>query len=299
MNSIFSLSRRKYLLAAAGLTIAALFPPSVVLAEQPATLAAQLSALEASANGRLGVALIDSGSSRQLSYRGEERFAMASTFKALAAAAVLQRSVEQPALLNKRIIYQQSELITYSPVTEKHLQQGMTVAELCAAAVELSDNTAGNILLREIGGPQGITQLARRLGDNQTRLDRREPALNSAIPGDVRDTSTPLAMAGNLNQLALGKALPSAQQQLLIQWLKQSKTGAQSIRAGVPQGWQVGDKTGAGGYGTTNDLAILWPPQGKPLVLAVYFTQHNPQAEARRDVLASATRLVLAAWEKQ
>ncbi|KOC90821.1 class A beta-lactamase [Winslowiella iniecta] len=299
MNSIFSLSRRKYLLAAAGLTIAALFPPSVVLAEQPATLAAQLSALEASANGRLGVALIDSGSSRQLSYRGEERFAMASTFKALAAAAVLQRSVEQPALLNKRIVYQQSELITYSPVTEKHLQQGMTVAELCAAAVELSDNTAGNILLREIGGPQGITQLARRLGDNQTRLDRREPALNSAIPGDVRDTSTPLAMAGNLNQLALGKALPSAQQQLLIQWLKQSKTGAQSIRAGVPQGWQVGDKTGAGGYGTTNDLAILWPPQGKPLVLAVYFTQHNPQAEARRDVLASATRLVLAAWEKQ
>jgi len=299
MITIFTVSRRKYLLAAAGLAIVSLFSSTAVLAAQPETLAAQLSALESSANGRLGVALIDSGSSRQLSYRGDERFAMTSTFKALAAAAVLQRSVQQPDLLDKRIHYQQSDLVTYSPVTEKHLQQGMTVAELGAAAVELSDNSAGNFLLREIGGPQGITALARSLGDNQTRLDRWETALNSAIPGDLRDTSTPKAMATNLHQLALGKALPAAQQQMLIQWLKQSKTGAQSIRAGVPTGWQVGDKTGAGDYGTTNDLAILWPPQGEPLVLAVYFTQPQPQAEARRDVLASATRLVLAAWEKQ
>jgi len=299
MITIFTVSRRKYLLAAAGLAIVSLFSSTAVLAAQLETLAAQLSALESSANGLLGVALIDSGSSRQLSYRGDERFAMTSTFKALAAAAVLQRSVQQPDLLDKRIHYQQSDLVTYSPVTEKHLQQGMTVAELGAAAVELSDNSAGNFLLREIGGPQGITALARSLGDNQTRLDRWETALNSAIPGDLRDTSTPKAMATNLHQLALGKALPAAQQQMLIQWLKQSKTGAQSIRAGVPAGWQVGDKTGAGDYGTTNDLAILWPPQGEPLVLAVYFTQQQPQAEARRDVLASATRLVLAAWEKQ
>jgi len=298
MINIFPVSRRQYLLAAVALAFSALIPPSAALAEQPETLADQLRTLESSANGRLGVALIDSGSLRQISYRGDERFAMASTFKALVAAAVLQRSVEQPDLLNKHIQYQQSELVTYSPVTGKHLQQGMTVAELCAAAVELSDNSAANFLLREMGGPQAITALARGLGDKQTRLDRWETALNSAIPGDERDTSTPNAMAGNLQQLALGKALPAAQQQQLIRWLKQSKTGAQSIRAGVPTGWEVGDKTGAGGYGTTNDLAILWPPQGKPLVLAVYFTQHNPQAEARRDVLASATRMVLAAWEK-
>ncbi|MFS2225997.1 class A beta-lactamase [Pantoea sp. B65] len=293
----FNLSRRRGLLACAGCAAALLLAPQAVLA-QPPTLAEQLRALELAANGRIGVALFDSGSLRQLHYRGDQRFAMTSTFKVLAVAAILQRSVQQPDLLNKRIRYKQSELVTYSPLTGKNLSQGMTVAELCAAAIELSDNSAANLLLREIGGPQGVTKLARALGDEKTRLDRRETALNSAIPGDARDTTTPRAMAGNLLQLALGKALPGAQQKLLIQWLKQSQTGAQSIRAGLPAGWQAGDKTGAGEYGTTNDLAILWPPRGKPLVLAIYFTQKSQHAAARRDVLASATRLVLAAWEK-
>ncbi|MBP2171331.1 beta-lactamase class A [Erwinia toletana] len=295
--SVLSLIRRRGLLAVAACAITLLLTPPSVLA-QPETLAQQLRALEKSANGRLGVALIDSGSLRELHYRSDERFAMASTFKALLAAAMLQQSVKQPDLLKKRINYKQSDLVTYSPVTEKNLKQGMTIAELCAAAIELSDNAAANLLLREIGGPQAITRLARESGDMKTRLDRWEPLLNSAIPGDARDTTTPRAMASNLQQLALGQALPAARQQLLITWLKQSQTGAESIRAGVPQGWVVGDKTGAGAYGTTNDVAIIWPPKGKPLILAIYFTQKHQHAEARRDVLASATRLVLAEWEK-
>jgi beta-lactamase class A len=284
---------RRILLLAAGLVLSGTLFQATAATD---TLAAQLAELERSANGRLGVALIDTGSQREITYRGEERFAMASTFKVLAAGAVLQHSVTQPDVLAKRIRYDRAALLSYAPVTGKHLAEGMTVAELCAAAIEWSDNTAANLLLTEIGGPQRITQLARSLHDDKTRLDRWEPALNTAIPGDERDTSTPRAMARNLQQLALGDALPQAQQQQLIGWLKNSQTGAKSIRAGVPAGWAVGDKTGSGDYGTTNDLAILWPPHGKPLVLAIYFTQAKADAPARRDVLATATRQVLAAF---
>ncbi|MDV5140301.1 class A beta-lactamase [Chimaeribacter arupi] len=284
---------RRTLLFAAGLALSGAVFQAAAATD---TLTAQLAELERSANGRLGVALIDTGSQREITYRGEERFAMASTFKVLAAGAVLQRSVTQPALLEKRIRYDRAALQSYAPVTGKHLAEGMTVAELCAAAIEWSDNTAANLLLTEIGGPQSITKLARSLGDDKTRLDRWEPELNTAIPGDERDTSTPRAMARNLQHLALGEALPQAQQQQLIGWLKNSQTGAKSIRAGVPAGWDVGDKTGSGDYGTTNDLAVIWPPHGKPLVLAIYFTQPKADAEARRDVLATATRLVLASF---
>ncbi|PLR50275.1 class A beta-lactamase [Chimaeribacter arupi] len=284
---------RRTLLFAAGLALSGAVFQAAAATD---TLTAQLAELERNANGRLGVALIDTGSQREITYRGEERFAMASTFKVLAAGAVLQRSVTQPALLEKRIRYDRAALQSYAPVTGKHLAGGMTVAELCAAAIEWSDNTAANLLLTEIGGPQSITKLARSLGDDKTRLDRWEPELNTAIPGDERDTSTPRAMARNLQHLALGEALPQAQQQQLIGWLKNSQTGAKSIRAGVPAGWDVGDKTGSGDYGTTNDLAVIWPPHGKPLVLAIYFTQPKADAEARRDVLATATRLVLASF---
>ncbi|MBS0969531.1 class A beta-lactamase (plasmid) [Chimaeribacter arupi] len=284
---------RRTLLFAAGLALSGAVFQAAAATD---TLTAQLAELERNANGRLGVALIDTGSQREITYRGEERFAMASTFKVLAAGAVLQRSVTQPALLEKRIRYDRAALQSYAPVTGKHLAEGMTVAELCAAAIEWSDNTAANLLLTEIGGPQSITKLARSLGDDKTRLDRWEPELNTAIPGDERDTSTPRAMARNLQHLALGEALPQAQQQQLIGWLKNSQTGAKSIRAGVPAGWDVGDKTGSGDYGTTNDLAVIWPPHGKPLVLAIYFTQPKADAEARRDVLATATRLVLASF---
>jgi len=281
---------RRTLLLAAGLALSGAFFQAAAATD---TLTAQLAELERSANGRLGVALIDTGSQREITYRGEERFAMASTFKVLAVGAVLQRSVTQPDLLAKRIRYDRAALQTYSPVTGKQLAKGMTLAELSAAAIEWSDNTAANLLLTELGGPQSITHLARSLKDDKTRLDRWEPELNTAIPGDERDTSTPRAMAHNLQHLALGDALPQAQQQQLIGWLKNSQTGAKSIRAGVPAGWTVGDKTGSGDYGTTNDLAIIWPPHGKPLLLAIYFTQPKADAEARRDVLATATRLVL------
>lgn len=258
-----------------------------------AALTQKLTELEKSSGGRLGVAWID-GDSQRYGYRADERFPMTSTFKTLAVAAILHKSVSQPDLLEKKIVITNADQVPWTPVTGDYIGKPMSIAALCAAAIAYSDNLAANYLLHELGGPQGVTAFARQLGDKMTQLDRVEPALNSAIPGDTRDTSTPAAMAANLHQLASGDALPEKQRQLLIHWLKQNTTGADSIRAGVPADWTVGDKTGSGDYGTTNDLAIIWPKQGQPKILALYFTQPQPKAANNKAVLAAATRAVIA-----
>lgn len=282
-----------------GVVVAALCCWSILVGPTPApaadTAALQqaLARLETGANGRLGLAMLDTDSGQRFQYRGQERFPLCSTFKLFLAAAVLQKSLTDPGLLQKNIPYQERDLLSYAPVTRRNLETGMTVAALCEAALTVSDNTAANLLLRELGGPAAVNAFARSIGDTTFRLDRIEPDLNTAVPGDSRDTTTPEAMARSLDTIALGKALGPSQRAQLVEWLKANTTGAASIRAGAPEGWIIGDKTGSGAYGTTNDVAILWPPQGKPLVLAVYFTQHTKDAKARRDVLAEATRLVL------
>nr|WP_295618671.1 class A beta-lactamase [Chamaesiphon sp. GL140_3_metabinner_50] len=183
--------------------------------------------------------------------------------------------------------------MTYSPITKQHIEDGMTVAALCAAAIGYSDNTAANLLMKIIGGPEAVTTFARSIGDRQFRLDRWETALNSAIPGDLRDTSTPNAMGLSLQRLAVGDALePHLQLQLRV-WLQGNTTGSARIRAGVPTDWQVGDKTGTGDYGTANDLGLLWPPHRAPVVVAIYTTQGEKDAKARNDVIASAARIVV------
>lgn len=289
-----SLPRRRLLIASALVPLAASLSPLVAWAGNPA-LRQQLASLEKQVNGRIGMALLDTDSGRTLSYRGQERFAMCSTFKLLAASAILHRSQQQPDLLQKRLRWQAADAVPYMPITEKHLDDGMTLAGLCAAALQYSDNLAANLLLKELGGPSAITRFTRLLGDTVTRLDRPEPELNTAIPGDPRDTTTPLNMIGNLHQLALGKGLKDREQQQLVSWLKGNTTGKKAILAGLPAGWVVGDKTGSGGYGTTNDVGVLWSPEGKTLVMAVYFTQHDKNATSRQDVLAQVARLTLAA----
>ncbi len=196
---------------------------------------------------------------------------MCSTFKFLAAAAVLHRVDGKEEQLGRMIPYTRADLLEYAPVTTEHVKEGgMTLGGLCAAALELSDNTAANLLLKTIGGPEGLTRYARSLGDQQTRLDRIEPDLNSAIPGDERDTTTPAAMLGNLRALLLTNALSPASRQQLGTWLEKNKTGAEMLRAGVPGDWRVGDKTGRGAHGATNDIAILRPPGKAPILVAVY-----------------------------
>jgi beta-lactamase class A len=267
---------------------------SAAVQADEAALTQQLAALEKSVGGRLGVAWIDEGASHY-GYRADERFPMTSTFKTLAVAAILHQNVSQPHLLEKKIAIEEADRVPWTPVTGNYFGKKMSVAALCAAAIEYSDNLAANYLLKEAGGPQGITRYARYLGDSVTQLNRLEPELNSAVPGDKRDTTTPAAMAENLYKLTLGTALPTAQRQQLISWLQQSTTGAESIRAGVPAGWRVGDKTGAGAYGSTNDIAILWPEKGAPKILAIYFTQPQPDAANNKAVLAAATRLTIKA----
>ncbi|MGS0743292.1 class A beta-lactamase [Glaciimonas sp. GG7] len=257
---------------------------------------AQFAALESQSGGRLGVTAINTSNGAQLHHRGDERFPLCSTFKVLAASAILARSMHEDALLQQRIMYQHSDLVTYSPITEKHVATGMTIAELCAAGLQYSDNTAANLLMKILGGPSAVTAFARSIGDNAFRIDRWETELNSAIPGDPRDTSTPMAMAHSLQKLALGDTLAAPQREQLQRWMRGNTTGAARIRAGVPADWQVGDKTGSGDYGTSNDVGVLWPPAKAPIILALYFTQREKEAKSQNEVLAAATRIVVGAF---
>ena len=250
--------------------------------------------LEAASGGRLGVAALNTANGRQLLHRGEERFPFCSTFKMMVSAAVL---AQEPSVLQQRIRYDKSELVAHSPITGKNLDEGMTLEALCAATIQYSDNTAGNLLIRHVGGPEAVTAYARSIGDRQFRLDRWETELNSAIPGDPRDTTTPAAMMESLHKLTLGDALAPAKRQILVDWLIGNTTGATRIRAGVPSSWKVGDKTGAGSYGTVNDIAVLWPPGKAPIVLAVYLTQPGKDDDIRPEILGRAAKIVIDAFK--
>ncbi|MCG0582107.1 PenA family class A beta-lactamase, partial [Burkholderia cenocepacia] len=248
--------------------------------------------LERDAGGRLGVCAIDTASGRVIEHRAGERFPFCSTFKAMLSAAVLAQSVERPGLLQQRVTYTKADLVNYSPVSEKHVGAGMTVAALCEATIQYSDNSAANLLMKLIGGPSAVTAYARSIGDDAFRLDRWETELNTALPGDPRDTTTPAAMAASIRVLTLGDALPAAQRAQLVAWLRGNKVGDKRIRAGVPAEWTVGDKTGTGDYGTTNDAGVIWPTSRAPIVLAVYYTQTRADARAKDDVIASVARIV-------
>jgi len=183
-------------------------------------------------------------------------------------------------------------VVANSPTTEKHVEDGLTMAAICEAAITLSDNTAGNLMLASLGGPQAITAFARSLGDPMTRLDRIETELNEALPGDPRDTTTPFAMLGNLQKLVLGDALSAASKDQLTKWLLANKTGDARIRARLPQGWRVGDKTGSGERGTTNDVGIVWPASGAPIIVTVYLTESTASPEQRNATIAAIGRAV-------
>jgi beta-lactamase class A len=259
-------------------------------------LADELSRIESSSGGRLGVALLDTGTQRHAEHRAAELFPMCSTFKLLAAAAVLKRAEDGRDQLQRRIRFQSSDLVVYSPVTKDHVGgDGMTLAELCAAALNYSDNTAGNLLLASLGGPQALTAFARNIGDPITRLDRIEPDLNEAMPGDPRDTTTPAAMLQNLRRLLFGNVLSAASKDQLTAWLLGNRTGDARLRAGLPPGWRCGDKTGSGERGSTNDVGVIWPPQGAPVLVTVYLTETSATSEVRNAALADVGRAIVRA----
>jgi len=263
----------------------------------PDRFTAALAALEARSGGRLGVAVLDTGSGRLLEHRGGERFPLCSTFKVVLAGAVLARVDAGREALARPVPYRRSDLLAYSPRTAARVAEGrMPVADLCAAAVVDSDNAAANLLLKALGGPTAVTTFVRSLGDAQTRLDRTEPALNSALPGDPRDTTTPSAMVKTLSALLLSDALTPASRQRLEGWMVACTTGQKRLRAGLPAAWIAGDKTGTGERGTVNDVAILRPPHRAPLLVAAYYTGSTAPFEDRNAVLAEVGRLVAAAF---
>lgn len=293
MNSL--VQRRTLLLAASVLPLASACTAWSQNGPQ-SSAEAQLAALESASGGRLGVVAFNTASGARVQHRAHERFPFCSTFKLMLSAAILERSAKDGSLLARRVNYSKSDLVSYSPITEKNLATGMTVAALCAATVQYSDNAAANLLLKILGGPPALTAFARSIGDQTFRLDRWETELNTAIPGDLRDTTTPAAMADSVQRLALGDALGAAQREQLKTWLLGNTTSTERFLAGVPAGWKVGDKTGSGDYGTTNDIGVLWQPAGAaPLVVAVYLTFPEKDAKGRNDVVASATRIVVAA----
>lgn len=283
----FNPMRRSLLLASVYAAALASLGHAFAKAAPAIDLHQRLQALERRHGGRLGASILDIASGQRIGHRADERFPMCSTFKFLAAAQVLARVDRGEEQLQRRIVFTGKDLVAYSPVTGQHVgAPGMSLAELCHAAVTRSDNTAGNLLLDGFGGPAGLTAFARSLGDTVTRLDRRETELNQAIPGDPRDTTTPAAILDDMRRLLIGEVLSPASRKQLSDWLLANTTGGSRLRAGLPRDWRVGDKTGTGDNGASNDIAIVWPPGRAPLLVTAYYAESSAPQETRNAVLA-------------
>jgi beta-lactamase class A len=250
--------------------------------------------LEKEYDARLGVYAIDTGTKETVEFREDERFAYTSTSKALATAVLLKQN--PISVLEEIRTFTNEDIVTYSPITEDFVNKGMSLGKIAEAAMQYSDNTAGNLLFEELGGPDGFEKALRESGDTITMADRIEPDLNEAIPGDSRDTSTPKALATTLEVFGISEYLPADKQEIFTNWLKGNTTGDSLIRAGVPEGWEVGDKSGAGGYGTRNDIAIVWPPNREPIIIAIMSSRNEENASFNDELIAKATKVIAQAY---
>ena len=263
------------------------------LAAPALTLDEQIRELEARYNAFVGLYALNLQSGFAVENRADEAFALCSTFKAYAAARVLRGVADGELTLDQRVFVKPEGMLPNSPVTGERLGQEMTLAELSQAALQRSDNLAANLLLETIGGPQAITAFARSIGDDRTRLDRWEIELNSAIPGDSRDTTTPRALAVGYRNLLAGDALPPAQRELLDGWMRANQTS--SMRASLPPEWTTADKTGSGDYATTNDSGVAYGPDGTRVLLTIMTRTQSadPEAEGLRPLIGEVAALVL------
>ncbi|MFI1376696.1 class A beta-lactamase [Streptomyces longwoodensis] len=296
MTSADPMPRRRLFRTGLALSAAAVAPAALAApaaADEPAGLGEEFRALEQSYGARLGVYARNVRTGRTVVHRAGERFAMCSTFKAFAAAAVL-RDHGHCAPLDRVIHYPPRDILDNSQHSEDHLATGMTVGQACAAAIQYSDNTAGNLLLRQIGGPQGLTRFFRSLGDRVSRLDRWETDLNTAVPGDLQDTSTPQALGTSFERLTLGRALARTDREQLVTWLKGNTTSAQRFGAGLPRDWTLADKTGTGSYATAHDIGIAWTTRRTPLLLTVLSTKDARDAPVDNGLIRDAAALLAA-----
>ncbi len=268
--------------------------PQISLASAPDAIDVQatLVRLEESAQGRLGVYILDTATGQHYGYRADERFMMLSSFKTLASALVLARVDRKEESLERRIRFEKNALVDWSPITEKHVGgEGMTLAELCHATITTSDNTAANLILQSYGGPKRLTQFLRSLGDTVTRTDRTEPSLNVPAKGEPQDTTTPKAMTATVQKLLFGTALSSTSRTQLQQWLEDNTTGGKRLRAGLPAQWRVGEKTGTNKTGA-NDVGFVVPAQGKPWLVTAYLAESQATMDVKEAALAGVGALV-------
>jgi beta-lactamase class A len=269
--------------------------PGGALSAEGSPLLARAQEIESRLGARVGLSVTDTATGRRWRYRAAERFPLNSTFKAFAAGAVLARVDAGQDSLDRRLVFTRDMLVTYSPVTETRVGElGMTLGELCAAATMQSDNTAANLILGTLGGPEGFTDFMRRIGDRETRLDRWETMLNEARPGDPRDTTTPDAAAASLGTLVLGEALSRSSRQRLEAWMAANAVAGALLRANLPAGWRIADRSGAGGFGARSIIAVVWPTGRLPLVAAIYLTETAASFDARNRAIAELGRALFA-----
>lgn len=269
----------------------ALFAPQPAAAAADDPIAGAAHQVERRLGARLGLMVVDTETGRQWRYRADERFAMASTFKALACAALLNAD---DAVQAKEMTIEAKDLQSHAPVTSKRVGEKMTAKELCAVTLSTSDNTAANLVLQALGGPKRVTSFLRSIGDTVTRLDRTEPSVNEASPGDPRDTTTPEAMVGTVGELLLGDALTTPKRSQLTRWMEANSVADALLRAGVPGDWRVADRTGAGAHGTRGIVAVMWPPQRRPVVAAIYLTETDAPMAKRDAAIAGLGRVIAA-----
>lgn len=275
----------KRLIGMAAFILLTLIPPA--MAGSPPAMTAFLQQQEKQLNARIGMAVVNAQGESVFGYRQDERFPLTSTFKTLACAALLERLQKDGGSLDQQVTIQPDELLDYAPITKNYLAPAtLSLRTLCAAAVSYSDNTAGNRILAYLGGPQAITQFMRRLGDNVTRLDRTEPTLNEAMPGDARDTSSPKSMAAGLQKILTSNTLTPANRATLDSWMREDKVGDALLRATLPQGWSIADKTGAGGHGSRAIIAAVYPPQQAPFYVAIYITRTEATMQMTNTAIA-------------
>lgn len=266
----------------AWLALLALASPAYAFDEARLNAAAQ--AQETALSARLGAAVLDTATGQLWRYHADQRFPMDSTHKAFSCAALLAKADRGEASLDRRVVIAKADLVEYSPITEK--RDALSLAELCAAALGVSDNTAANLILAADGDPGGVTAFFRALGDETSRLDRTEPDLNEAAPGDPRDTTTPAAAVADLDKILLGDALKPASRARLTQWMIDDRVAGPLLRAALPAGWRIADKTGNGGHGSRGIVAVIWPPNRAPLVAAVYLCDTAAAIDARNAAIA-------------
>ncbi|ESR24527.1 class A beta-lactamase [Lutibaculum baratangense] len=268
------------------LPLAALALAAGLISARAETVVEAAERLETELGGRIGVVLREQDGALVATYRADERFPLGSTFKVLACGALLARVDAGEDDLDRMIEYGREELVTYSPVTEKHAGQGMTLRDLCHATITLSDNTAGNLVLESIGGPEGLTEFLRQAGDEVTRLDRWETELNEGRPGDPRDTTSPEAILATLERLLFGELLSPSSRRQLEDWMIADQVADALIRSSLPDDWNIGDKTGAGGRGTRAIVAVIRPPESSPWLAAIYLTGNEADLDTRNRVVA-------------